>query len=724
MVRFRWLAGCVVSAGLMAGMGQAKADLADGFVMQTLPIGVEGQFTACQGQVHFWTADKGYQVYDVASASLNEIGLPPNGVNSNGYGDSFGVLDKTNGLFYAATLYGSSDSDVYTYDLNSSSWLTPGKNGVTMVNAYGGQAHNGQLYVSGLAEPWNGGYGQANYIFAFDHQATPGTAARHDTLIETAGNSANLAVGPDGDIYYGSFSTNTLYHWTAAQIAGVTNDLYHGDIDTFLTLADAVDIWTMPGSGNGIAVDDAGHVFVAVNDFSSPTPHLLAMLDGSQPTGFRTIYSSDDDMSWFGPISIDGDFLRGATLYFSPSTFGGSGGLLAIQMVPEPSAISLIGAGLMFILGRRRKDHRITVPATAKIRPIAHGLPVAMGLMAIGGSSAIAGPYSPGKGGPDEAAFVDAGIAGFVGPAGQGVTPTATNGNYVNPIFKGWATRVIEYTPSDNVGTYGQNGIGNNGSQTFGTPSKTLGPVTGDNFDIVSLGDMHTAEINSWKNHSATNLPGGVTGPGTLTLAFDIPITNGAGADFAAFENGFVSNYNTGGGSVSGQMFAELGFVEVSTDGVNFVRFPSTYLNYPNASQTGKKDNSIDLNGDGKLDSTAYLTQEVSNIHNLVGKHANAYGISWGTPFDLSDLMTDPLVLDGTVNLNLINYVRIVDIPGDGTFKDSLGNSIYDAWVTWGSGGLDFEALGVIHQLPEPMSGVLMLTGTLAGLIRRPSRQA
>ncbi len=39
-----------------------------------------------------------------------------------------------------------------------------------------------------------------------------------------------------------------------------------------------------------------------------------------------------------------------------------------------------------------------------------------------------------------------------------------------------------------------------------------------------------------------------------------------------------------------------------------------------------------------------------------------------------------------------------MDIPGDGTFLDSLGDPIYDAWVTWGSGGFDLEAIGVISR--------------------------
>jgi hypothetical protein len=233
---------------------------------------------------------------------------------------------------------------------------------------------------------------------------------------------------------------------------------------------------------------------------------------------------------------------------------------------------------------------------------------------------------------------------------------------------------VEEYAPSDDEWI---------GAGVWNDPTKALGPATGENFDIVSLGDLDPGEIAA-----------GVE-PGQLTLTFDEAIRNGRGYDFAVFENAFVSLYNTGGGSVLGQMLGELGYVEVSSNGTDFARFPSVSLT---AAPVGP-----------------YGTIEISDIHNLAGKHPNAGGLCTGTPFDLSDIAQNSLVLSGAVDINDIRYVRIVDIPGSGHFFDEAPNfvdpttwpvwvgyaaahPVYDAWVTFGSGGIDVEAVGVLNE--------------------------
>ena len=302
-------------------------------------------------------------------------------------------------------------------------------------------------------------------------------------------------------------------------------------------------------------------------------------------------------------------------------------------------------------------------------------------VLAVSGQLAVAGPYSTALANdpsinPDAP---DPGIPGFVGPHGDGKA-RLDNGdgtfqnpdNYVNPLFVGWATGYLNYLPSDS-----------SWSGDWANPAKALGPVTGSYTDIVSLGDLDADEIAS------------STPPGQITLTFNKAITNSSGPDFALFENGFIS---AGGAGVAGQILAELAYVEVSTDGANFARFPSISLTL---SQVGP-----------------YGTVEPTDVYNLAGKHVNASGDSWGTPFNLDDLLDHAYVLSELVDLAEINYVRLVDMPGDGSFPDSANNPIYDAWLTWGSGGLDLEAVGVINQAPEPLSLWMLLCGGLA-LLRR-----
>ena len=62
---------------------------------------------------------------------------------------------------------------------------------------------------------------------------------------------------------------------------------------------------------------------------------------------------------------------------------------------------------------------------------------------------------------------------------------------------------------------------------------------------------------------------------GDLTLGFSVPIVDGPGADFLVGENPFRSSpFGT-------QVFAEMMFVEVSSDGVHFATFPSRYFGAP-----------------------------------------------------------------------------------------------------------------------------------------------
>ncbi len=167
------------------------------------------------------------------------------------------------------------------------------------------------------------------------------------------------------------------------------------------------------------------------------------------------------------------------------------------------------------------------------------------------------------------------------------------------------------------------------------TPAKGYGPAGTDLYHIVCLGNG-----------------------GRITMHFPHPIRDGGGADFAVFENSFSDG------------FLELAFVEVSSDGTNFTRFPAVSLTANPVGDFGTGMNPTDLSG-------------------LAGK----YRLGFGTPFDLADLPDSP-----ALDKQNVRFVRIADIIGNGNTKDSGGNPIYDPTPTIGSGGFDLDAIGVIHM--------------------------
>jgi hypothetical protein len=253
--------------------------------------------------------------------------------------------------------------------------------------------------------------------------------------------------------------------------------------------------------------------------------------------------------------------------------------------------------------------------------------------------------------------------------------------HYDDARITAWASGYVNYnfSPASDPSLDGQyvegGGVSTEENRNFRTPDNAAGKY---DKNVVSLGDLNQDQIND-----------GVA-PGEITMTFTSKIKNGAGADFAVFENGFKS--------WTGGFFAELGYVEVSSNGTDFLRF-----------------NSISEQAEGLVG--AYGGIDSTEIYNLAGKHANGIG----TTFDLEGLAGEQLVLDGLVDLNNIGFVKIIDIPGTGDFVDSEDNPIFDAWETWGSGGFDLTGVGAINTVPVPAAVWLLGSGLvgLAGLRRK-----
>lgn len=179
-----------------------------------------------------------------------------------------------------------------------------------------------------------------------------------------------------------------------------------------------------------------------------------------------------------------------------------------------------------------------------------------------------------------------------------------------------------------------------------------------------SLGYANVGDETMALGMAGTNAVVSLGDGGYAVLQFSQPIADGAGPDFAVFENGFDDT------------FLELAFVEVSSDGVNYFRFPAT----------SNTDTTVQTSGFGTTDATL--------INNLAGKYKALYG----TPFDLAELPFNTLL-----NPMAITHVKIIDVIGSiqeqYCTRDRYNHKINDPWPTgFGSGGFDLDAVGVIHN--------------------------
>ena len=282
-------------------------------------------------------------------------------------------------------------------------------------------------------------------------------------------------------------------------------------------------------------------------------------------------------------------------------------------------------------------------------------------------------------------------LAGFVSLATAGPFDSYLTSGVAPASIAAWARAVENYSPTSEVVHFDTFGGG-----PHDEPVRGLGPADGA---TVSLGDLDSAAIL------------GETAPGSIVVSFQATIVDGPGADFAVFENAgaFFDSHDVD------FIFAELAFVEVSSNGSDFARFPATSLNIevdPNTPDPNHDQIHTPFGRD-------FAGINTTNVNNLAGVHP----MLTGTPFDLSDLATHTLVTQGTVDLNGIQFIRFVDIPGEGSFTDSLENPILDAWKTVESGGFDLDAVGAINAVPEPTS-LLLASLALLGSASRGRRRA
>jgi hypothetical protein len=226
---------------------------------------------------------------------------------------------------------------------------------------------------------------------------------------------------------------------------------------------------------------------------------------------------------------------------------------------------------------------------------------------------------------------------------------------------------------------------GNAGGGVF-APTNALGPPRGGGAAAGST-DVHSLGIG-----------------GFLELGFDVVVRDGPGADLLIAENAFFA-------AAAGWSFAEVAFVEVSSNGVDFARLPSAYLG-------------------PAVEPGPFGTLVVGSYENMAGStpvyagsaaHSNADPLdvveAGGDAIDLGDLVDDPLVRAGRVALAAITRVRLVDMRS-GVDRDARGVVVRDA----GAGSADIDAVTALHwvgdgkergpwvELDVPADGAFVLT--------------
>lgn len=196
-----------------------------------------------------------------------------------------------------------------------------------------------------------------------------------------------------------------------------------------------------------------------------------------------------------------------------------------------------------------------------------------------------------------------------------------------DPRISAWAAGYRDHTPGADL------------DPVWADPNKALGAALGTTDDALSLGNG-----------------------GRITMVFAEPIADHAGPDLAVFENGFSES------------FLELALVEVSSNGVDFARFPSLSI----------QNDPVE----------AYGTLDPAELVGVAGR----FRAGFGQAFDLATLASTFEVQTGRVDLGAIRFVRVLDLVGDGSVSDAFGNPIYDPTPTFGPAGFDLEAIAALRS--------------------------
>jgi hypothetical protein len=230
-------------------------------------------------------------------------------------------------------------------------------------------------------------------------------------------------------------------------------------------------------------------------------------------------------------------------------------------------------------------------------------------------------------------------------------------------IFLAWQMAVSgQYAPG--AGIAGTDAINCDSSAIKAWANKCWvkrGPQQSGNQDMGLASSGNNSDCLGKADNIAVSLGDG----GEAVVKFSEIVKDISGNDFAVFENSFDGR------------FLELAYVEVSSDSIRWIRFPSISL-----TQTTVQTGTFDILNPEKID-------------NLAGKYQALYG----TPFDLYDIRDS-----SGIDFNNIRFIRITDVVGSVSDQlarfDSKHNRINDPWPTpFPQSGFDLDAVAILRSV-------------------------
>lgn len=253
-----------------------------------------------------------------------------------------------------------------------------------------------------------------------------------------------------------------------------------------------------------------------------------------------------------------------------------------------------------------------------------------------------------------------------------------------------WADVVVEYVQGGPVGSDWVT------SEPFNNPQTALGEPTRFAGTPETFGTATTPFSSAYRAYEIVSIGAG----GSLTVQFDEPVVdhplNPYGIDLLIFGNAFYS-IDFGAGTATGAIDANVGVIEVSANGVDFVP--------------------VSGGADGKFPTVGYL-----DVTDPFSPTAGAVLSDFTKP-------VNPAALASVVGMNTAEIIAAYEGSGGGAGIDLAGSglsSISFVRISNPVGSLrtiEIDALADVRAVPEPAGiGLLALAG-LCLRVRR-SRQA